>query len=110
MELFTWQYLATMAGCICATALVVQFVKAYFTWPTQLLSYIVALAIFNAANAALGVWDWQSALKSILDSVIVALSSNGGYDLIQRIRYGSGANEDTENQGGDVPDQGGAQP
>jgi hypothetical protein len=85
-ELFTWEYLATLAGCIVGTGILVQLFKEKIPLETRLLSYLVALVIFNVAALCLGLWTWQGGLKSLLDAGIVALASNGGFDAIQRLK------------------------
>ncbi|MEG2372650.1 MAG: hypothetical protein RSB36_07710, partial [Hydrogenoanaerobacterium sp.] len=53
-EFTTWAILATYAGAVAMTALIVQLTKKgldkIFKIPTQLYSYIVALAVLYTAS------------------------------------------------------------
>jgi hypothetical protein len=91
MELFTLDFLLTYAGCVLATGLIVQLLKDVIPMQTRILSYIVALIVFNVASLALGAWTWQGGALSLFNSVIVAFAASGGYDFIQRIKS-AGAN------------------
>ena len=108
MELFTWTFLATFAGCAALTALFTQFLKGLVPIETRILSYILAVLIFNAAFLAMGNWTWQEGLLTLANGLLVSLATNGGYDAYQRLRYGTGAGEDKEPQGDEEkPEDGG---
>ena len=81
-EFFTWTLLATYAGCLAATLLLTQLLKGiwFASWPTQILSYIIALVTLIGANWALGELTWNSGLISIFNAAIVSLAANGGFD------------------------------
>lgn len=88
-EFFTWELLATLAGCTVGTALITQFIKEIpdiRNIPTQFVSFVIAVAILAAATAATvhGV-TWQTWAIIPLNAVIVSLSANGGYEVIKRI-------------------------
>jgi len=88
MELFTWEFLATFAGCSAATAIIVQLfkgVKPFAYISTQLFSYAVALIVFNVAALVVGTWDWPTFGIAFLNSGIVALASNGAYSAAQKV-------------------------
>lgn len=88
-EFFSWQYLATFAGCTLATSIVTQFVKGFFQkLPTQLLSYIIALLILYAATYFTGALTGAAAAIIPLNAVLVALSSNGVYSAVTRVLKG----------------------
>ncbi len=88
-EFFSWQYLATFAGCTLATSIVTQFVKGFFQkLPTQLLSYIIALLILYAATYFTGALTGAAAAIIPLNAVLVALSSNGVYSAVTRVFKG----------------------
>lgn len=88
-EFFSWQYLATFAGCTLATSIVTQFVKGLFQkLPTQLLSYIIALIILYAATYFTGALTGAAAAIIPLNAVLVALSSNGVYSAVFRALKG----------------------
>ena len=84
-EFFSWQLLATFAGCTVATSIITQFVKGFFQkLPTQLLSYLIALVILYAATYFTGVLTGAAAAIIPLNAVLVALSANGAYSAVVR--------------------------
>jgi hypothetical protein len=89
MELFTWAFLATFAGCAAATAGLVQLlkgVKPFSLISTQIFSYIVAVIVFNVAALALSTWDWPTFGMAFFNALLVALSSNGVYSAVSKIK------------------------
>lgn len=89
-QFFTWETLATLAGCAAATGIVTQLLKdALKKIPTQLLSYLIALLILAAATAATGsASDWTGWAILPLNAVIVSLSANGAFDAVKRVTDG----------------------
>lgn len=88
-EFFSWQTLATFAGCSAATAIITQFLKSSFQkLPTQWLSYIIAAVILYAATYFTGALTGASAAIIPLNSILVALASNGAYSAVQRVKNG----------------------
>lgn len=89
-QFFTWETLATLAGCAAATGIVTQLLKdALKKIPTQLLSYLIALLILAAATAATGsASDWPGWAILPLNAVIVSLSANGAFDAVKRATDG----------------------
>lgn len=89
-QFFTWETLATLAGCAAATGIVTQLVKdALKRIPTQLVSYIIALLILTAATAATGsASDWTGWAIVPLNAVIVSLSANGAFAAVKRATGG----------------------
>lgn len=89
-QFFTWEVLATLAGCAAATSIVTQLVKdALKKIPTQFLSYVIALTILAAATAATGsASDWTGWLILPLNAVIVSLSANGAFAAVKRVTEG----------------------
>lgn len=89
-EFITWALLATYAGAVAMTALVVQFTKnavdKLLHIPTQLYSYIVALAVLYAAYFFTGQLTISSAVLLLFNGVIVAVASNGAYEGVSRIK------------------------
>lgn len=86
-QFFTWQTLATLAGCTAATTILTQFLKNLFKkLPTQWLTYIIALVVLTAATAATGAaTDWTGWAILPLNAVIVSLGSNGAFSAAKRI-------------------------
>jgi ABC-type polysaccharide/polyol phosphate export permease len=88
-EFFTIATLATFAGAALATAIVTQFIKkALAKIPTQIVSYIIALAILLIVTAALGAEDWTDWVLAPLNAVLVSIAANGGYAGVERCLYG----------------------
>lgn len=87
MEFFTWTMLGTYAGCLAATLVLTQLVKGLWPekWPTQILSYIFALATLILANLFLGTLSADNVVISVFNAAIVALAANGGYDNLKQI-------------------------
>lgn len=83
-DFFTWEMLATLAGCSVATGLLTQFLKGAIKIPTQWLSYVIAVVLLFAATLFTGGLTLSSGGIIPLNAVIVALSSNGAYSAIVR--------------------------
>lgn len=86
-EFFTWTMLTTFASAVAATAILTQFVKDLLSKvPTQIVSYVIGLAVLALATAATGgVTDWTGWAILPLNAVLVSLSANGSFSAIQRI-------------------------
>jgi fatty acid desaturase len=92
-EFFTWETLATFAGCSLATGVLTQFFKEVFgKLPTQWLSYIIAAVLLFLATAATGGFSqaWTVWAMIPLNAAIVSLSANGAYEAANRIKNGKG--------------------
>lgn len=87
-EFFTWELLGTYAGCLAATLLITQLARRIWptAWPTQILSYIVALGTLVLANWALDRLTWESAIICVFNAVIVVLAADGGYNNYKEIK------------------------
>ena len=89
---FDWGMLGTFAGAAAATGIVTQAVKGIFQkFPTQLVSYVIAVVILGVATAATGmtsgaITDWTVWALVPLNAVVVAFTANGGYDAINRMQ------------------------
>lgn len=81
-EFFRWSMLATYAGASIATTIITQYVKGLLEKiPTQIVSYIIALAVLLLATAATGgAGDWTGWAIVPLNAILVSLASNGTYD------------------------------
>ena len=84
-EPFTWQYLATIAGAIAATLLIVQLIKLPLdkVWhiPTRIIVFLIALIILELATYFTSGLDWSSAILTALNAVIVAVGAMGLYEM-----------------------------
>lgn len=84
-EFVTWGILGTYAGAVSVTAIITQFLKRLplvKKLDTQLLSYIVALLILEASTIFTGGFRWDVAAICLVNAMVVALASNGAYDVI----------------------------
>lgn len=85
-QFFTWEMLATVAGCTAATAYVTQFLKKieYLNKiNTQLISYIVAVVILIPATYFTGSLSASTAFMIPFNAIVVAFSANGAYDSVK---------------------------
>ena len=91
-EFFTWEYIATFAGCMACTGVITQFIKNWLDSlvhiPTQLLAYLVALVVLLAAQAFTGALTASMAALDLLNAVLIAAAASGTYDGIRRIGGG----------------------
>lgn len=87
MEMFTWEYLASSAGATAAVTIITQFVKGipYIEkLPTQLVSYVVSLAVMFAASFFTGALTGSTAALIPLNAVVVMLAANGAYNTVSK--------------------------
>ena len=84
---FTWEYLLSFAGCVAATGIITQLLKNIFDkLPTQVVSYVIALAVLLVGQAATGKLNtWDVAVLDAVNAVVVSLAANGGFDAVKRI-------------------------
>lgn len=91
-EFLTWEYLATMAGCMAATALIVQFCKGLVDKlvhiPTQYLAYIVAFAVLLLAQLFTKQLTVSMAVLDLFNAVLIAAGTSGTIDTVKRIGGG----------------------
>lgn len=86
-QFFTWQMLATLAGCTTAVGILTQFFKdALDKLPTQWLSYALAVVVLGLATLFTGGADAAAWALIPLNAVIVSTSANGAYAAIQRVQ------------------------
>lgn len=84
-EFITWGILGTYAGAVSITAIITQFLKklpGLRRMDPQLLSYLVALVILEGATVFSGGFHWEIAALCLVNAMVVALASNGTYDVI----------------------------
>jgi hypothetical protein len=84
---FTWETLATFAGCVAGTALITQFVKNLpflKNIATQWVSYVIAVILLLGATFFTGELTWATGALIPFNAVIIALSANGGYSALKR--------------------------
>ena len=87
MEFVSWELLGTYAGAMAMVGVITQLtknIKFISAIPTQLWSYILALAVMYSASYFLGQLDMSNAVLILFNSVLVSLGANGGYEGIVR--------------------------
>ena len=82
---FSWEQLATIAGAALATMLIVQLLKLPLdkVWkiPTRIIVFLIAAAVMLLATYFTQGLSWNTALLTILNAVIAALTAMGGYEM-----------------------------
>ena len=84
-EFVTWGILGTYAGAVSITAIITQFLKRLSFMKkvdTQLLSFVIALIILEASTIFASGFSWDIAALCLVNAVVVALASNGVYDVM----------------------------
>ena len=81
----TWEQLATIGGAAMATMLIVQLLKLPLdkVWkiPTRIIVFFIAFVILILATYFTKGLSWDTALLTVINAVIVALTAMGGYEL-----------------------------
>lgn len=92
MENFlTWEVVGTFAGCLAATAILTELMKKLLPkLDSQLVSFVLAMAIIVMGDVATRQFIWEGLLLDVINAAAVSLSANGGYDLVHRIFGGDG--------------------
>ena len=87
MEFIEWSELATYTGALVMVLIITQLTKELKfikSVPTQIWSYLIALAVLYPAYYFTGQLTASNAVLILLNSVIVALSANGGFDALTK--------------------------
>ena len=81
----SWDQLATIGGAAMATMLIVQLLKLPLdkVWkiPTRIVVFVIAFIILILATYFTQGLAWDTAILTIINAVIVALTAMGGYEL-----------------------------
>ena len=81
----TWEQLSTIGGAALATMLIVQLLKLPLdkVWkiPTRIIVFVIAFAVLILATYFTDGLSWNTALLTVINAVIVALTAMGGYEL-----------------------------
>ena len=81
----SWEQLATIGGAAMATLLIVQLLKLPFdkVWkiPTRIIVFVISFIVLGLATYFTTGLDWNTALLTVINAVIVALTAMGGYEL-----------------------------
>ena len=81
----TWEQLSTIGGAALATMLIVQLLKLPLdkVWkiPTRIIVFVIAFVVLILATYFTQGLSWNTALLTVINAVIVALTAMGGYEL-----------------------------
>ena len=81
----SWDQLATIGGAAMATMLIVQLLKLPLdkVWkiPTRIIVFVIAFVVLILATYFTQGLSWNTALLTVINAVIVALTAMGGYEL-----------------------------
>ena len=81
----SWDQLATIGGAAMATMLIVQLLKLPLdkVWkiPTRIIVFVIAFIILILATYFTQGLAWDTAILTIINAIIVALTAMGGYEL-----------------------------
>ena len=91
MEFFDWSILGTFTGAVIAVTVLTQLTKSIpgvAKIPTQLWSYILAVAVLLGVQAFGEGMTISSASLAIINAALVSLAANGGYDAVDSIKNG----------------------
>ena len=84
-EPVSWDQLATIAGAAMATMLIVQLLKLPIdkVWkiPTRIIVFLIAAVVMLLATYFTKGLTWNTALLTLMNAVIAALTAMGGYEL-----------------------------
>ena len=84
-EPVSWDQLATISGAALATLLIVQLLKLPLdkVWkiPTRIVVFVIAFLVLLAATYFTKGLSWNTALLTVINAVIVALTAMGAYEL-----------------------------
>lgn len=96
MEFFDWNMLNTYAGATMAVAYIVELTKelpVISRIPTQVWSYLVALATLLLAQVFIHGFAAEEASLAVFNAVLVSLAANGGYEAVQRAKSSTAETE-----------------
>ena len=85
---FDWSYLATFAGCLLAVGIFTELIKNIGfikKIPTQIFSWVLALIVLVLAQAFTTGITAESAILAVVNSAVVSLAANGGYEALNRL-------------------------
>ena len=81
----TWEQLATIGGAAMATLLIVQLLKLPLdkVWkiPTRIVVFFISFVVLLLATYFTQGLTWNTALLTVINAVIVALTAMGAYEL-----------------------------
>ena len=82
---FSWEQLGTIAGAALATMLIVQLLKLPVdkVWkiPTRIIVFLIAAIVMTLATYFTQGITWETALLTLMNAVISALTAMGAYEI-----------------------------
>lgn len=97
---FTWELLATFAGCVAATGVVTELLKRFIKKiDPQIISFVIALVILVVGQLVAKTFSWNDILLDAINAVVVSFAANGGFDVLKRL---FGKKEETEPLAGTI--------
>lgn len=100
---FTWELLATFAGCVAATGVVTELLKRFIKKiDPQIISFVIALVILVVGQLVAKTFSWNDILLDAINAVVVSFAANGGFDVLKRL---FGKKEDEELAGTIIMDK-----
>ena len=82
---FSWEQLGTIAGAALATMLIVQLLKLPVdkVWkiPTRIIVFLIAAIVMTLATYFTQGITWETALLTLMNAVIAALTAMGAYEI-----------------------------
>lgn len=82
---FTWEMLATFAGCVAATGIVTELLKKFIKkLDPQIISFVIAMIILVVGQLVAKVFTWNDILLDAINAVVVSFAANGGFDALKR--------------------------
>lgn len=83
---FTWELLATFAGCVAATGVVTELLKRFIKKiDPQIISFVIALVILVVGQLVAKTFSWNDILLDAINAVVVSFAANGGFDVLKRL-------------------------
>lgn len=88
-EFLTWDVLLTYGGCVAGTVLVTEWLKKIFSKvPTQIVSFVISVLILVVGHIATATFELGQIPLYLVNSIVVSLASNGGFDALKRTFIG----------------------
>lgn len=90
-DFFSWEMLATFAGCTAGTSILTQFVKnvpVLKNINNQIISYVIALIIMVLTGIFGGTFTADTFTLDVVNAVVVSLAANGAYDAVASLPAG----------------------
>lgn len=87
-DFFSWDMLATFAGCTAGTSILTQFIKnipVLKNVNNQIISYVIALIIMILTGIFGGTFTAEALSLDVVNAVVVSLAANGAYDAASNL-------------------------